>query len=75
MSNSACINTLADETGFYGRLAGCVTLGPADDDDEDDDDDAEDADGDGGPVGEHQGGGVKHTADLDWRPESILKTL
>ena len=28
--------------------------------------DQEDADGDGGPIGEHQGGGFKHTADLDW---------
>ena len=35
----------------------------------------EDADGDGGPVREHQRGGVKNAAYFNRRPESILKTL
>ncbi len=53
MSNSACINTLADKTWLYWRFTSCVTLSPADDDGQDDDYDAKDADGDGGPVREH----------------------
>ena len=75
VSNCASINTFTDETWLCGRLAGCVTLSPAHNDDEDDDDDTEDADGDGGPVREHQRGGVKHAAYFNRRPESILKTL
>ena len=75
MSYSASINTFAVEAWLWRRFAGSVTLGPTDDNGEDDDDDAEDADGDGGPVREHYGRGIKQTANLDRSPESILLAL